>query len=133
MRSVSWTEGTTVADYPCPCCGYFVFVEAPGSFDICPIYFWEDDISQLRFPTMAGGANRVALIDAQSNFQSVGASEERFLSKVRRPADVEIRDAAWRPLDSQHDRVERPEPGVDYGTTYPSDGTKLYYWRSHAS
>lgn len=23
--------------YPCPCCGYLVFEEGPGSYDICPI------------------------------------------------------------------------------------------------
>ncbi len=38
------------ANYPCPCCGYLVFTEPPGSYTICPICFWEDDISQLRFP-----------------------------------------------------------------------------------
>jgi len=29
--------------YPCPCCGYLVFTEPPGSYDICSICFWEDD------------------------------------------------------------------------------------------
>lgn len=47
--------------YPCPCCGYLVFDEEPGSYDNCPVCGWEDDLSQLRFPTMAG-ANRPLLL-----------------------------------------------------------------------
>jgi rubrerythrin len=35
--------------YPCPGCGYLVFDEPPGSYEICPICFWEDDLAQLRF------------------------------------------------------------------------------------
>jgi hypothetical protein len=27
----------TKAQYPCPCCGFLVFDEEPGSFSICPI------------------------------------------------------------------------------------------------
>jgi hypothetical protein len=38
-----------VNKYPCPCCGYLMFYEGPGSYDICKICFWEDDLSQLRF------------------------------------------------------------------------------------
>ncbi|WP_241494482.1 CPCC family cysteine-rich protein [Pseudomonas asplenii] len=30
--------------FTCPCCGYAVFEEPPGSHDICPICFWEDDL-----------------------------------------------------------------------------------------
>lgn len=48
--------------YPCPCCGYLVFDESPGSYEICPICFWEDDLSQLRFPRMSVGANRVSFL-----------------------------------------------------------------------
>ncbi|HEY5908286.1 MAG TPA: CPCC family cysteine-rich protein, partial [Vicinamibacteria bacterium] len=43
--------------YPCPCCGYLMFKESPGSHDICKICFWEDDIVQLRDPHFSGGAN----------------------------------------------------------------------------
>lgn len=57
----------TRVKYPCPCCGYLVFDESPGSHEICPICFWEDDLTQLRFPLMSGGANPVSLIEAQEN------------------------------------------------------------------
>ena len=43
-----------MAEYPCPCCGYLMFNEEPGSYDICEVCGWEDDLSQLRFATVAG-------------------------------------------------------------------------------
>lgn len=34
--------------FPCPCCWYKTFdAEPDGSFDICPVCFWEDDNVQL--------------------------------------------------------------------------------------
>jgi Cysteine-rich CPCC len=30
----------------------------PGSYEICPVCFWDDDLVQLRWPTYAGGANQ---------------------------------------------------------------------------
>jgi hypothetical protein len=119
---------TVVVTYPCPCCGYFVFDEPPGSYDICPICFWEDDLSQLRFP-MTGGANHVSLIEGQHNFARYGVCEKRFQSKVRVATASDIRDPEWRPVDEQLDNIETPIAGVEYGLTYPGDNTRLYYWR----
>jgi hypothetical protein len=85
--------------YPCPCCGYVVFDEPPGSYDICPICFWEDDISQLRFVEMGGGANRASLVEAQRNYASFGCSERRLLAHVRPPSASELRDPGWRAVD----------------------------------
>jgi hypothetical protein len=119
--------------FPCPCCGYVVFDEGPGSYEICPICFWEDDLSQLRFPSMRGGANRPSLQEAQIAFKTVGAIEERFIQNVRAPSEVDRRDPAWRPLDSHRDVIEVPQSGVDYGKTYPEDSRALYYWRRAAA
>ncbi|MBO0846033.1 MAG: hypothetical protein J2P22_11530 [Nocardioides sp.] len=47
-----------MAEYPCPCCGYLVFDEEPGSYDICAVCGWEDDLSQLRFATWEEGPTR---------------------------------------------------------------------------
>ena len=116
------------AKYPCPCCGFLIFSEPPGSYDICEICFWEDDISQLRFPRM-GGANRVSLIDGQRNFAKLGASEVRMVSHVRRPRPVDERDPEWRLINEQTDNIETLVRGIDYGQTYPHDSTTLYYWR----
>lgn len=115
--------------YPCPCCGYQIFSKAPGSYDICPICFWEDDISQLRFPTMAGGANKFSLRDAQRNFESYGASDHDSLLHIRKPEQDEVQDKMWRPIDLKKHNIEEPLEGKDYGESYPKDATQLYYWR----
>jgi hypothetical protein len=82
--------------FPCPCCGYRTLEEpASGTFDICPICYWEDDNVQLADPDRAGGANAVSLREAQRNFAEYGASELRFRSCVRRPAPGDVRDPAW--------------------------------------
>ena len=65
-----------MSSYPCPCCGHLVFEEPPGSYDICPICFWEDGISQLRFVATTG-ANDVSLLEAQRNFSDFGAAATR--------------------------------------------------------
>ena len=50
---------------PVPVLWRSLFREPPGSCDICPICFWEDDNVQLRWPDWAGGANTPALIESQ--------------------------------------------------------------------
>ena len=116
-------------EYPCPCCGYVVFEEPPGSWDICPICFWEDDLSQLRFAYMAGGANHLCLADAQRNYAEKGVAQPGMEQQVRRPTPDDLRDPSWRRLELSKDRIEQPVRGVDYGETYPHDTTVLYYWR----
>lgn len=114
--------------FPCPCCGYLVFVEPPGSYDICTICGWEDDIAQLRFPRTTG-ANKVSLIEAQWNFVKDGASDPARPPLGQDPLATDIRDESWRPIDEARDTFEDPVPGFDYGLTYPADSTTLYYWR----
>src|SRR5258706_15383108 len=81
--------------FPCPCCGYVSFIGPPGSYEICKICYWEDDIAQLRFPEMAGGPNRVSLVEAQENFRSFKAAEERLRPYVRRPIPEDRREPFW--------------------------------------
>jgi len=61
----------------CPCCGNAVFLLPSGSFEICPICFWEDDTSQLENEDQLG-ANRVSLAQARKNFHKFGVCEKRF-------------------------------------------------------
>jgi len=85
--------------YTCPCCGYKTLDEKPpGTYDICPVCFWEDDAVQFDDPDYEGGANEVSLRQAQKNFMEFGACERRVLSHVRRPTGVDERDMEWRPL-----------------------------------
>lgn len=69
--------------YPCPCCGHRVLDAMPGSYEICPVCFWEDDGVQFRWPTMDGGANKVSLIEAQLNYQDFGACDQHGKQYVR--------------------------------------------------
>lgn len=113
--------------WPCPCCGYLVFSEPPGSYEICPVCGWEDDLSQLRFAA-ATGANHVSLVEAQLVF---AVREQRGDNESgRAPEELGyVRDPTWRRVDSDFDRIEIPRLGQDYGRRYAADHTAYYYWR----
>lgn len=73
-----------------PVLRYRTFTEAPpGSYDICPVCFWEDDPVQFDDPDYDGGANVVSLNEARRNFREFGASEQRFIESVRSPTPEE--------------------------------------------
>lgn len=72
--------------WSCPCCGNRTLEEEPpGTFEICPVCFWEDDNVQFEDPDFRGGANVVSLNEARNNFVAFGASEERSRNNVRPP------------------------------------------------
>lgn len=74
----------------CPCCRYWTLEGEAGNYDICPVCFWEDDPVQRKDINFKGGANEVSLRKARRNFKKWGASEERFVSKVREPLPEEM-------------------------------------------
>jgi len=77
--------------FACPCCGCLTRSEAdPGTYDICPVCFWEDDPVQAEDPQYGGGANVVSLNEARANYGSIGASDPAFLDSVRPPRPEEI-------------------------------------------
>jgi hypothetical protein len=112
-----------VQRYPCPCCGYLVFEEPTGSYDICPICFWEDDDAQLRFPHEGGGANHVSLVEAQRNVAELGACEAEFVEYVRPLTSDDKRDPSWRPIDASVGNETE---------TMGKDRQHLYYWQENA-
>ena len=68
--------------YTCPCCGYRTRDEKEyGSYNICPICFWEDDATQVENPNIIG-ANKVTLKQAQKNFIEFGACELQMKGHV---------------------------------------------------
>lgn len=73
--------------YCCPCCGFRTLArKPPGSCEICPVCYWEDDAAQFGDPTFEGdGANGVCLEEARRNFRQFGASEREALEYVRPP------------------------------------------------
>jgi hypothetical protein len=112
--------------FPCPVCGYLVFAEPPGSYDICEVCGWEDDALQLEFATsLAGGANSVTLADAQASFLKAA---DRLGRKRPGTTMPRVRDPDWRPIDLTRDRFaewndEMPERA-------PEGEEELYYWRT---
>ena len=79
--------------YTCPCCGYKTLEsETRGSFDICPICYWEDDNLQFEDPDYAGGANEDSLHNAQKNFLDFGASNKDYIDSVRKPTVEDKKD-----------------------------------------
>jgi hypothetical protein len=111
---------------PCPCCGYLVHDEGPGSYLICPICFWEDDLVQLRWPRYAGGANKASLVEAQRTYARLGACEERLLDAVRAPGPGDARDKGFRPIGDLDDF----EATSLQEAPWPADPAVLYWWRN---
>jgi len=86
--------------FPCPCCGYKTLVENPGgTYAICSVCFWEDDLVQLEDPDYEGGANKVSLKQGQRNFIEFGACEKEMIQHVRKPKIEEERDVDWKILE----------------------------------
>jgi hypothetical protein len=100
--------------YICPSCGFNVFQEPPGSFEICPLCDWEDDRVQLRLPGFAGGANKKNLY--QHQFRSVKAIPLHI-----REHQGYHRDENWRPLRED----ERVADGPGIGSE-----SAPYYWKA---
>ena len=82
-----------IEKYICPCCGNRTLGEE-GSYDICPVCFWEDDKAMCRDPDLADGANRVSLNEARENYKKYGACMEEFLPFVREPLEDEKTEKA---------------------------------------
>lgn len=63
-----------------------------GSFEICPVCYWESDNVQNTDPAYEGGANQISLLQAKANFVKFGAVHEKFSKYVRDPLPEEIPD-----------------------------------------
>ena len=68
--------------FACPCCDQYSFTE-PGGWEICETCNWEDDPVQEARPDIAGGANKVSLLQARENYRMTGHSDPN--------------DRSWRP------------------------------------
>ena len=75
----------------CPCCGnYTIDSDDEIICDICPVCFWQyDDVAHDKPDTMLG-ANNVTLNEARNTYLRFGASEQKFVSKVRKPLPEEL-------------------------------------------
>lgn len=77
--------------YPCPCCGNRTLHDPErGSFEICPVCFWEDDEIALDEPNTVCGPNSVSLNQARENYRRFKASSIDVLKYVRAPTQGEL-------------------------------------------
>jgi len=108
-------------DYPCPACGFLVFDEASGCFEICPVCDWQDDSVQLKFPLSKVGANQRSLYEEQlSILDRIPQHVQEF--------DGYVRAGNWRPL--RQNELEKPKPpqtGKEWFDKIPYD-VETYYW-----
>jgi len=111
----------TDSRFPCPSCGFLVFSEPPGSYEICAVCGWEDDHVQLKHPSMGGGANKLSLAEHQA----------RALRTF--PVGVSVvytynRSTEWRPLlRSELASHPMPTDGLSYFNAAGEDSPP-YYW-----
>jgi hypothetical protein len=112
--------------FPCPSCGFLVFSEAPGSYEICSLCGWEDDHVQLAHPGMGGGANTDSLVAHQR------AALERFPIGVTTSGEF-VRSRSWRPLRPEEaTSPNQPFNGVSYFNA-AAEEAPLYYWLRDAA
>jgi|GEM_PF-373395 hypothetical protein len=65
----------------CDCCDYFSV--SGEEHEICPICFWQRDITGIAEPLATSNANHgLTLLQGRRNFAQLGACADRFLSKV---------------------------------------------------
>ena len=122
---IDHTKAPSFGMFPCPCCGRCVFQDLPGTEEICPVCYWQDDLIGLLDPFIASGPNKVSLYDAQLNFSKFGYSELRFIKFANRLTssnDFQI-DNEWRPINIASDKFFENDFKIE-------NLNKIYYWRS---
>jgi hypothetical protein len=79
-----------MSHHHCPCCKHRT-LSARAEFEICPVCFWEDDGQDEANPDeVRGGPNGgLSLSAARANYAAFGASDKRFITKVRPPLSTE--------------------------------------------
>jgi hypothetical protein len=71
------------------CCLHLTAEEpGPGTYDVCPVCFWKSDIEL--GDSYSGGASKVSLSEARSNFKAFGAAskEQRHLVRSLRAEEI---------------------------------------------
>jgi len=97
--------------YPCPSCGFLVFAEPPGSYNICGFCGSEDDHVQLAHPTTRAGVSGESLAESQ-----IAVLKEMPLD-AREHKGI-LLDSLWRPLRDEELKVG---PGA------PRDGISVFH------
>lgn len=72
--------------FQCPCCASFTLDEV-GSYDICPVCFWEDDGTTNEH---AFSPNGITLEEGRANYKEFGANSLKDAKHTRYPLDEEL-------------------------------------------
>ncbi len=84
----------------CPSCGFKVFSEPSGSYEICTICNWEDDPVQALDPDIKGGANSLSLREFQDKILKEIPQETKTYQGFEK-------DQNWKPL--RKDKISQPQ------------------------
>ena len=87
--------------HTCPSCGFFVFEEPVGSYDICPICSWEDDLVQFQNPFLTSGSNKESLYNYQQKWiKHIPLDVSERIGGIKKIKYH--RDPKWRPIKINH-------------------------------
>ncbi|WP_254839561.1 CPCC family cysteine-rich protein [Natronomonas marina] len=77
----------------CPCCGYRTLSPSqPGSYEVCEICGWLDDLVGFYHPETQSDYNHVSLSAARENVAEYGACLPGVAAETRDPDDGDERD-----------------------------------------
>ncbi len=68
-------------NHQCPCCDYFS-LHRRGSYDVCPVCYWEDDGLGLGDMDVVSAPNHITLRQARESFRRCGAADLAAVSLV---------------------------------------------------
>ena len=78
----------------CPCCGIYDYEqEIGGTYFICPVCDWEDDLVQLNNPDYTGGANVLSLNQKREMFKKNQTCADNHIIFISKPSDFEGRNS----------------------------------------
>lgn len=127
------------AEYECPCCCNLTFYDKPGgTFDICPVCFWEDDDLSTTSPEQTFDINKVSLNQAKINYKEFGACEKGMVLHVRSPFDNEKtihsiltnKERGWNELWDRYSKGTLDQDGeilCNYYSGIQGEGYGLYF------
>ena len=78
----------------CLCCGSRT-LHTPGTFELCPVCWWQDDgQDETDADVVRGGPNGLlSLTAARANFLALGACDPQFRTRVRAASASELATA----------------------------------------
>lgn len=86
----------------CPCCGYRTLSpEAPGSYEVCGVCGWLDDLVGFYHPSTQSDYNHVSLAAARENFRECGACSPDLADSTRDPTEERDPNYPYRDSDSE--------------------------------